>query len=584
MAANNTKLYPPASSKYGYTLSIEGYEVGDSWNIPNNTSNVYINGTISAPGTASFSTNSNHTLQIYYYDNNTYPNGRLVNETVVKSLNKNQSVNVSATIQVEHQVDGSLNAKLEARWIKSGTNKYVPISGSVETSWFSCYTIPRASTISIYDFYVEDGLTIRVSRASSTFVHNLYYQYQGQAKKLLATGIGTEYNWKPNIEEFYGYITSSSLSGSLTIFCETYNNGTKIGDSQQTCIVKMKEYTPTLSLKSIKDINPTTTALTGNENKMILGNSNIQIETKYSTKTGASIHIYTVQNGNYNITDNPGTFEKPNSSKFIITVIDTRNRSKSIEVNMSVQEYTDLIFKRWSIDRKEATSNTIHVNFTLSYFNGNFGVADNTLGGNTTANKGTIKLQYMEGTTGNWQDLDDIIVDIPSNSNEITYDGDIAHTFDYNKAFQIKLSTFDKLKSVYISSYVTQGIPLIDKGDGFVDIHGELTTTMFKMALGESYKYKAEFSAPMFIPSGQYSGDLNDLQVIGFYNITWGATNTPYDEDIVGLCIVLGATPVYTYNTAFYQIFFAKDGDIYYRTSNSSTQWTDWKTIRAIVG
>ena len=88
----------------------------------------------------------------------------------------------------------------------------------------------------------------------------------------------------------------------------------------------------------------------------------------------------------------------------------------------------------------------------------------------------------------------------------------------------------------------------------------------------------------MFIPSGQYNGDLNDLQVIGFYNITWGATNTPYDENIVGLCIVLGATPVYTYNTAFYQIFFAKDGDRYYRTSNSSTQWTDWKTIRAIIG
>lgn len=585
MAKNSTIIYPPVSSVYGFTLSIEGYEVGDSWNIDNNTSSIYINGTISAPNTASFAGSASHKLQIYYFDDNEYTNGALISENIVPTLNKKQSVSTTATILVKHKTDGSLNARIETRWIKSGTNKYVPVSSSIGTEWFSCYTIPRASSLSLSDFYVEDGTTIRINSASSNFTHTLYYQYEGKDKKLISSNIGTEYYWRPNSEEFYGYITNFNLQGKLVVFCETYNGGTKIGDNSSVCTVKMKEYEPNLSLDYIKDINPKTLNLTGNENKLILGQSIVEIKSTYSTKTGASILYYIVTNDYTTISDNPGTIDSPKSSSFTISVTDTRNRTKTIKVNMSVQEYVPLEFKKFEAVRPEATSSKINISFILSYYNGNFGLVQNTIGGNTTENKGTIKLKYRESSTDEWTNLDDIIIDIPTDSNSVQYSTQLQGDFSYQKAYYFEISTFDKLKPAGWTYYVTQGVPLIDKGETFVDVHGELTAdTMCANELKIRDTLSGGYSKSLF-PTEDYEGNVDNLTTIGIYRVALNATNKP--SDAKGLCMVMGDFGLEANDRlTFYQLFFSYDRNIYYRSSdpNSFNIFGDWYRISHSVG
>nr|DAT84162.1 MAG TPA: protein of unknown function DUF859 [Caudoviricetes sp.] len=477
MATKTVRIYPPASNKYGYDLTITGYEKKDSWEVEDNTSEIYVCGTLSGTGTADFSTSSNHTLAIYYYvkNNEGEETAVFIKEINVKALGRNDSVSVEDIIKFKHNDDGSLNMKLGVKWIKSGTNNYVPVNGNADTDWFTCYTIPRASGISANEFFCEDGVTINISRASNLFYHNIYYQYEGTTeKKLLASGVLEQYNWNPNIEEFYKYITNSNLRGYLTLYCETFVNYNKIGESQVTCVVKMKEYEPTLKITSIKDINEDTIKLTGDENKIILNHSNVAIKCEYSTTTGANITSYSITNGSQKINENPGIINEPANADFVITIVDSRNRSKTITKSMDIQEYVELAFKSWNIDRTESTSNKVRVDFKLGFFNGNFGSIKNILGGNEETNKGTIKVQYAETGSNDWIDLPDLIIDLVEGINEFNYSGYIDYEFDYQKSFQLKLSTNDKLCAIVLNEVITKGIPLIDKGEGFVDVHGEV--------------------------------------------------------------------------------------------------------------
>lgn len=585
MAKNSTTIYPPVSSVYGFTLSIEGYEVGDSWNIDNNTSSIYINGTIAAPNTASFAGSANHKLQIYYFDDNEYTNGALISENIVPTLNKKQSVSTTATILVKHKTDGSLNARIETRWIKSGTNKYVPVSSSIGTEWFSCYTIPRASSLSLSDFYVEDGTTIRINSASSSFTHTLFYQYTGKDKKLISSNIGTEYYWRPDNDEFYGYITDSSLAGTVTIFCETYNGGMKIGDSSANCTVRIKPYTPIISIDYIKDINQKTVALTGDETKLILGFSTVEIKSTYSAIKGANIVSYAVMNDDVVISDNPGTINAPSSNRFVIGIEDSRGINSYLPINMQIQDYVPLVFKKFEAVRLESTSSKININFTLAYFGGNFGTTQNIIGNSTEENKGIVKVQYKENESDDWIDLESITIDTPANGTSTQYSGQLSGDFSYQKAYYFQVYTSDKLQNTGRVYYVTQGVPLIDKGETFVDVHGELTAdTMCANELKIRDTSSGRYSKSLF-PTENYEGNVDNLTTIGIYRVASNATNKP--SNAKGLCMVIGDFGLEANDRfTFYQLFFSYDKNIYYRSSDpdSFNTFGDWYKISHSAG
>ena len=129
--SKSKKIYSPASSTYGYTLTASLVE--NSTNNSTNTSNVTVTAKIKADSTIAFDTNSSNKLAIYIYDNNNNSSGTKVAETTVKKLAKSGSATATATIDIGHLSNGSLNASAKATWTKSGSVSYVPSSANIST-------------------------------------------------------------------------------------------------------------------------------------------------------------------------------------------------------------------------------------------------------------------------------------------------------------------------------------------------------------------------------------------------------------------------------------------------------------------
>lgn len=148
MASNSAskKIYSPASSTIGYTLAASFNE--NSTDTGNNASNITATASLTSEKIA-FGATTNY-LRIYYYDNNNYQSGTLLNTKTVNSLDKLSTVSISGTINAPHKSDGTLSCYVKATWTK-GSGNYVPASDEISTGWTSLTTIPRyfSSTPSI---------------------------------------------------------------------------------------------------------------------------------------------------------------------------------------------------------------------------------------------------------------------------------------------------------------------------------------------------------------------------------------------------------------------------------------------------
>ena len=194
--SKSKKIYSPASSSYGFTLSASITE--NSTNNGANTSNITVTAKIKADSTIAFSTNSNNNLAIYLYDNNNNSGGTKIAEKTVKSLAKSGSASATGTVDVGHLSDGTLNAYAKAVWTKSGSVQYVPSSNNVSTDTIAMTTIPRQTSIT--------GFSVS-KRNETSFTFNW------------STADTIDYVWYStnNGGSWTGYDVSDGTSGSFTV-------------------------------------------------------------------------------------------------------------------------------------------------------------------------------------------------------------------------------------------------------------------------------------------------------------------------------------------------------------------------------
>ena len=147
---------------------------------------------------------------------------------------------LSGTQVIPHNNDGtktisfSGSAKLEITW---GSTWMGTISGSGS---MNLTTIPRASSVSTSasGAYPNSGITINISRASSSFTHTLTYSCGGSSGTI-ATGVATSYAWTVPAS----LITQlPNANQTCTITCYTYSGGSHIGT--KTTSFTVYYYTP----------------------------------------------------------------------------------------------------------------------------------------------------------------------------------------------------------------------------------------------------------------------------------------------------------------------------------------------------
>lgn len=214
--------------------------------------------------------------------------------------------------------------------------------------------LATASTVSTTNGTLGTAQTITITRSNSSYTHNLSCTYGTQTITDFATDVGTSYSWTPPPSLAAGFPNANS--GTCTITCVTKSGGTTIGTTTTTC---------TLTIPDTADYRPSVSTFTATHHS---SNSAVDaaswggagIYTKgYSYATLSVANGYTLKGGatlksivfsGPGVTAGSGTSTSTNTSvltaqypnnscTWTVTVTDSRNRTASKTVSVTVYDY-----------------------------------------------------------------------------------------------------------------------------------------------------------------------------------------------------------------------------------------------------
>lgn len=316
-------------------------------------------------------------------------------------------------------------------------------------------TIPRTSSVSATNANIGENINITINRASSSFTHTLTYAFCSLSGTIATKTSSTSISWTLPTS-FYTQIPNSRSSWGRVI-CDTYSGSTKIGSSECRFDVYVEESTnkPGISAAVI-DVNETTKALTGDENKLVKYYSTIQFSITSSPKNNAGTKSI---NFNYNGSSYAGGsgnswtgyFSNITSGSYYCSVTDTRDFTSGVTVNKTLIDYVPLTCAM-SVSNPTA-SGECTVTVSGNYFNGSFGATNNTL---------TVQYRIFDW---DWQYM-------TATFNGSTYTATARITgLDYTQLYWFEARAIDKLAEVWTQRKYVKSSPIFDWGSNDVHFH-----------------------------------------------------------------------------------------------------------------
>lgn len=416
------------------------------------------------------------------------------------------------TGDVEHNPDGTKTLHIEASISKSSYSSYDPgycyLSGDIPLT-----TIPRTSSISCTDGYIESAVAININRASNSFIHNLRYVF-GSLSGVIVNGVDTSYGWTiPS--DFYSQIPNSQ-SGQCTIYCDTYNNGTLIGTSSTIFTVRTDESKckPTLTA-TIEDTNSEAIALTGDKNKLIKFISNPKITINATAKNSSSISSRSVSCADGKSgSGTTVTLDKVESGNFTVSAIDSRGYTTAIPITKELINYVILTLNP-VLERTGPTTDKVRMELSGNYYVGSFGSTNNTL---------NLKYRYKE-LNGTYSSYKTVTATINNQDNKYSLSMELTESFDYQKQYEFEIVATDKLNSVSQMVSVSKGIPIRGTFEKFIEHWGIPSIRISED--GENLIINK------YILVGDTGKFLNDLIPTTLYNSETGTTGNVILNDSV---------------------------------------------------
>ena len=244
----------------------------------------------------------------------------------------------TVTKTVNHNADGTKSISITGFFDSQGlTSKLDDLSCS---GTVTLKTIPRASSISsITGDTIGETVTIRLSRASSSFTHRLYYTFGDTKNRLLSSSVATSYSFKPSMNDC-AYLPNST-SGTATIRADTYNGSTKIGSASKNFTLRVPaSVAPTLSGVSVTRVDGDVPEDWG---VYVKGKSSAKVQINGAAGAyGSTIKAYAVSGGGYSGTTNPFTTGALNTAgevTFTGKITDSRGRTASGSASITVEDY-----------------------------------------------------------------------------------------------------------------------------------------------------------------------------------------------------------------------------------------------------
>lgn len=421
-----------------------------------------------------------------------YVQGRPINCSVgsdAKSINSaavstggGNSIKLGTTSHtVRHNDDGSLTVNIKSSYGMQATIAgtwvgSIDVSGSITLD-----DIPRAATITDWpdSWNDEENPTIKYSNPAGNAVTSLQacISFDGSKDDVAyrdITKTSDTYQFPLTTAE-RAILQKGTLSGSTSrkvkFFVKTVIGGVTYWSASDNTELTIVNCAPTLS-PTAEDTNPATIALTGNPQTIVRHQSVVSVNSGAKALKYASIVNQAIVCGSTTLNAGSGTIKSPQSNLFKFVASDDRGQTATpVEKLLGLVEYVNLTCSqsvRINLDTLDETSAIAELTISGSYFDGNFGKADNTL---------ELWYRYKEVTNpetpwstldqDGWRSVEETIV---KSDNKYSTVIEIAG-LDYSKQYVFQCRAIDAIytgEGVTTKEYTVQTRPVFDwSGDDF---------------------------------------------------------------------------------------------------------------------
>lgn len=324
------------SGNWGHNLTLEIFSAWNSQNIAGNYSTLNVQVFLTASSYAMISTAETRPLTMTIGDSSEIVQ---VNPSISQGQRK---ALLQKDYRINHNADGTkpqfnISAKFDINISYYGSATAIQA--------IKLPDIKRASTSSNISGTLGNAVTINITRQTTTFKHNLKYDFKGSTGTI-ATGVDTSYSW--TLPTSFADLLPNDLSGTGTLIVETLSGSTVIGENRYTItatIPNTATYKPTLASVSLSDANTVTGSLiTGTNFVRIMSRPKVTFGTA-TGKNGSTIKSYNAEvvGKNKFITGNGSNFDMldfTGSAVIRATVTDSRGlTSAPIDTTINVLDY-----------------------------------------------------------------------------------------------------------------------------------------------------------------------------------------------------------------------------------------------------
>ena len=303
---------------------------------------------------------------------------------------------------------------------------------------------------------LEQTQTLSITQYDSTFTSNLELIVKNNQNQnvTIATFENVENGQQISLNETQlnalFNATSNQQKYQMFWLLYTLNNGTSIGNTTTQSIGVINNANPIFTDFDFADINPATRAVTSSNQSIVGGVSTLQITiptTKKATALkGASIVSYIISDKaiDYSTSEIKKTIPQYNSSKIIVSAVDTRGNTTTVQKTITdFIVYSPIAINQTSatISRTNNIDEETKISFEGTFWNSNFGKTNNSL---------SVAYKYrLAGSIGEYTNGTTTITPIIENNKFSVTDkailGDTNNGFDVSKSYEIIVEVSDKL-------------------------------------------------------------------------------------------------------------------------------------------
>ena len=366
----------------------------------------------------------------------------------------------SGQVVVPHNPDGKLQMPygVSVPNIQSW-NRYGPPAMSLSGTW-ELTPIPRASTISCPVGIIGKPVTVSIQKAGEGFTYTVTYTFGNLQGTIAERTAESSLRWTIPTA-FYTQIPGAKR-GVGALVCKTYSGNTLVGEASCPLYADINEADCQPAIfAEVVDVNPVTTALTGDSNTLIRYYSDAQVSAQYAAKNSAAVADYTLTHNGKIYTADSVVIAGAETGEFHFAVTDSRGITADLFVTKPMIPYVKLTCNL--ANNKPDGDGNMTIAVSGNCFVGSLGVEDNSL---------TVQYRYKLSSSQwqeeQWQELEPVF-----SGNSYTAQGELTG-LDYQKAYTFQARAVDKLAVIDSAEYTARAVPVFDWGERDFAIHGDL--------------------------------------------------------------------------------------------------------------